>query len=783
LQLRVDGRTVTIHPDHFFIIGRSGHPDLRLRDSIVSRRHLVIGFKDCWFIEDLGSRNGVFLGDRRIERERITEPTSVRLGDPHTGPLLHLAPSAANVFPAPETPGSLGTLGAPGAPGAPTFASGQQVLQAPFPTTARTPTREEFGEALAALPAPPLLSVEPAPSLKHASALQSAHTLEPWTASRSDQPRSFAGAGLKVRDLEYRVKSGKQLLRDISIDAPRGTLTAIVGPSGAGKSTFAKALSGLTQPSAGQVTFDTIDVHTNYEKAKRLIGLVPQEDVIHNQLKLRRALTFAARLRLGRGRSATDRDSQVSRALSQLDLEAHVNTRISKLSGGQRKRASVALELLTEPAMLVLDEPTSGLDPALDRQLMTEFRSLADGGRSVLVITHSVACLDMCDQVLVLVPGGAPAFIGSEAAAFTHFGVADWSSIFEMLRNDPEGCAERWHASELTQHLHTQDVVRDRDQSQDQQHEPQQTQRHAPQQPAPTLNEAPAGRFVQFATLVRRQFALMLADRGYTVFLLALPFAVGLLPLVVPGDTGLTQVQRAKYMQEPQMILTLLTIGAIFMGISMSIRDLVGERSIFERERAVGLSPSAYLLAKVFTYNLIGVIGAIIIVWIATTIKRPPEGDGLLSLGAQTELTVSIAMTISSGILIGLMLSALISSQNQVMPVLVVVLMVQMVLNGGLIPLVDNGLLNGISQLVAARWSLAAGAASLDLPHLLTIADEAERLAAESSKPETDPMWKSEAARWWFSFSVLTLMAAVLLTAAWVKIRGGSLRRCRQSLV
>lgn len=793
LQLTFDGHTVEVTSDRFFIIGRSGHPDLLVPAQIVSRRHMVVGFKNGWFVEDLGSRNGVYLGGRRIERESIFGPTEVRLGDPYIGPLLTLVPEAASVqFGHTKTLSSriheptVGELGA-----ALRALPAPPLLPEPEVALSFVPTAS--GAVLAQVHAPPLLpdgeslgagaywspvnvgygdavgvGVEAAPVAGFArgpgvgTATETEHGVPVGTAGYAGhidaaparQRRTFAGDGLQIRDLGFRVKGGKQLLRDISLDAPRGTLTAIVGPSGAGKSTFAKALSGLTKPSEGQVIFDGLDVHAQYEQAKRLIGMVPQEDVIHGQLGLRRALGYAARLRLGADRTAADRRAQVDRALSQLDLEAHVGTRISKLSGGQRKRASVALELLTEPALLILDEPTSGLDPALDRQLMTEFRALADGGRSVLTITHSVACLDMCDQVLVLVPGGAPAFVGSEAEAFAHFDTDDWSNIFEMLKNDPQGCADRWRASEQANQVAQGRVA-----------------------PAlelaavPIASDRPVGRGAQFATLVRRQFALMAADRGYSFFLLALPFVIGLLPLVVPGNSGLTQVMQAKNAQEPQMILTLLTIGAIFMGISMSIRDLVGERSIFERERAVGLSTSAYLAAKILVYNLLGIFGAIVIVWIATTVKDAPEGDGVLGLSARTELTIGVALTISIGILIGLVLSALVSSQNQVMPVLIVVLMVQMVLNGGLIPLLDSDALNLLSKTVPARWGLSLGAVSLDMHHLLTIGDEVERLAAESSMPELDPLWKATAKKWWGAFTVLTLMAFVLAAAAWARTR------------
>ncbi|MBP1327098.1 ABC-type multidrug transport system ATPase subunit [Leucobacter exalbidus] len=734
LELIYGNDVRSLSPAQFFIVGRSNGADLRIDLPIVSRRHLVIGYKNGWYVEDLGSHNGVFVRGEKVERVALTEATEVRLGNAKNGPVLQLQPDAASVSAA----------------------------------ATRSLTPQEFSQMLRTVAAPPLLTgalealtvrAHHAPAASYAGAPPQpgaapvAGLAAPAGAARMAGPATLTG-GLEVRGLEFTVEGGKKLLRDITFDAGRGTLTAIVGPSGAGKSTFARAVSGLTKPSGGQVSFDGVDVHAQYDRAKSMIGMVPQEDVIHGQLKLLPALRYAAKLRLGSDVTPAEREAHVQRALAQLDLEAHIHTRISKLSGGQRKRASVALELLTEPAFLILDEPTSGLDPALDRQLMSEFRALANGGRTVLTITHSVACLDVCDQVLVLVPGGAPAFIGSEQSAFAYFNTIDWSNIFDLLKNDPQGCADRWLASVEARALAVEHSLK-------------------PAQPVPDT-EAPqraTSRPMQFFTLVQRQLSLMLADRGYTAFLIALPFVIGLLPLVVPGETGLTRVQGAKNAQEPQMILTLLTIGAVFMGISMSIRDLVGERSIYERERAVGLSTSAYLAAKIFVYVLLGIAGSIIIVTISSLLKDPPTGDGVLGLGARTELTIGIAVTISVGVLIGLLLSALVSSQNQVMPVLIVVLMVQMVLNGGLIPLIDSGLLNSISMTVPARWSMSMGAVSIDMHHLLSIADEVERAAAANSMPELDPMWNPNALRWWLAAGVLSAMSALMVAVTWWRTR------------
>jgi len=205
---------------------------------------------------------------------------------------------------------------------------------------------------------------------------------------------------------------GHHLLTDISFTARPGSLTAVIGPSGAGKSTLIKLLGGQSNPTEGVVVFDGHDLHADYASLRSRIGLVPQDDVVHRSLTVSQALRYAAELRLPPDTSRADRHALVDRVLAELELTEHRNKRVDTLSGGQRKRASVAMELLTGPSLLILDEPTSGLDPALDRQVMTMLRKLADAGRVVIVVTHSLTHLNLCDQVLLLAPGGKTAYAG-----------------------------------------------------------------------------------------------------------------------------------------------------------------------------------------------------------------------------------------------------------------------------------------------------------------------------------------------------------------------------------
>ena len=249
--------------------------------------------------------------------------------------------------------------------------------------------------------------------------------------------------GLEVNGVHFRI-DGKELLDGISLTARPGTLTAIIGGSGAGKTTLSRLIAGYTRPSAGTVTFEGHNIHAEYATMRSRIGMVPQDDVVHRQLTVNQALGYAAELRLPPDTSKEERAQVVAQVLEELDLTKHADTRVDKLSGGQRKRASVALELLTQPSLLLLDEPTSGLDPALDRQVMLMLRQLADAGRVVLVVTHSVSYLDVCDQILLIAPGGKTAFNGPPSQVGEALGTTNWADIFANVGADPDEANRRF---------------------------------------------------------------------------------------------------------------------------------------------------------------------------------------------------------------------------------------------------------------------------------------------------------------------------------------------------
>ena len=566
-------------------------------------------------------------------------------------------------------------------------------------------------------------------------------------ARRNETEAATRTGGLDVHGVTWIIEGNKTLLDNISISARPGTLTAIIGPSGAGKSTLARLVAGYTHPTTGTVTFEGHNIHSEYASLRSRIGMVPQDDVVHGQLTVQQALMYAAELRLPPDTTKADRAQVVAQVLEELEMTDHVDTRVDKLSGGQRKRASVALELLTGPSLLILDEPTSGLDPALDRQVMTMLRQLADAGRVVLVVTHSLTYLDVCDEVLLLA-GGKTAFYGPPSQIGPSMGTTNWADIFSSVAGDPEAANRRFLA----------------------QHGPP-----PPQPPAekPTDLGKPTRTSVrkQFSTIARRQMRLIVSDRGYFIFLAVLPFIMGVLSLSVPGNVGfgvpVPAIHGGEAPNEPGQILVLLNVGAIFMGTALTIRALISERAIFHREQAVGLSTSAYIFAKVFVYAGFALLQSAVVV--AINILGKKWGPGAVTSGAvignrTLELYVDVAACCVAAAMVGLALSALAKSNEQIMPLLVIAIMSQLVFQGGMIPVTGRAVLDQLSWFTPARWGFACTASTIDLI----------RLVPGPLTPQ-DSHWKHTAGAWLFDMAMLgAICIGYLSFVRWkIRLKGG----------
>ncbi|MDT3441543.1 FHA domain-containing protein [Pseudofrankia sp. BMG5.37] len=509
-----------------------------------------------------------------------------------------------------------------------------------------------------------------------------------------------------------------RLLHDVSFRLPGRSLLAVIGPSGAGKSTLLGALTGFRPANVGAVRYGGRDLYAEYDELRRRIGYVPQDDILHTSLTVRQALEYGAQLRFPAETTRQERGARVDAVLAELGLAGGpADRQVAKLSGGQRKRTSVALELLTQPTLLYLDEPTSGLDPGLDKEVMESLRRLADGGRTVVVVTHSVAQLELCDYVLVLAKGGHVAYFGPPQHALPFLGEADWADAFRALQTT-EGSTDvvrRYRAS--SHFIQGATVVP--------------TARPRPVA-LPSIRQQSV--FAQLGTLSRRYLRVIVSDRSYLRLVIAYPFVLGLIPRVMDAPFGLTARPTGMPNRQVEPILLVLVLCICFMGAANAVREIVKEREIYRRERGIGLSTTAYLGSKICVLALVTAVQSAIVT--AIGLAGRTSAVGVVSSYPLLELLAVVTATALASTMLGLMISALVDDADKTMPLLVLVSMAQIVFAGVLMRVTGRIGLEQVSYVFPARWGFAGLASATNLV-------DVEKLDDPRFNPEfvLDPLW------------------------------------------
>ncbi|MYX77118.1 ABC transporter ATP-binding protein/permease [Streptomyces sp. SID3915] len=561
-----------------------------------------------------------------------------------------------------------------------------------------------------------------------------------------DRLEEFVDTGevsFSARHLTVTVDGGKNILKDVSFGVPEKSLVAVIGPSGSGKSTLLKALTGYRPANQGDVLYDNRNLYKQFAELRQRIGLVPQDDILHKELTVSKALGYAAKLRFPADTTEAERTARIHEVLAELKLDIHKDKKVTSLSGGQRKRVSVALELLTKPSLIFLDEPTSGLDPGMDRDVMQLLRGLADDGRTVLVVTHSVAELAICDKLLVMAPGGSVAYFGPPEEALNFFGYTSWADVFSAFENYRDyDWAGRWRGSQHYQ-MYAADIDAVAAQSV---HMPPAQQMRPPK---------PQGWTAQLLTLMRRYISVIASDKGFLALMVILPAVLGLVSVVIPAEFGLAapDVAGKRFNSKAGTILLILAVGMCFAGSANSVRELIKERVIYERERATGLSRSAYLTSKVIVLGVITALQGVIICGIGLSTRKLPE-EGLF-MSPAVEICLAIIALGFTSMMVGLMISALVKTAEKTMPLLVMFAIVQVVFTGVLFQLYGSPGLEQFAWLMPSRWAVAAAGATLDLAHLMPPWDT-------DNPTDLDPLWESSAGQWGMNIAVLLLMAVVL---------------------
>jgi len=564
---------------------------------------------------------------------------------------------------------------------------------------------------------------------------------------------------LVVADLDAVTDLGKARLTHMSFSQRSNTVLAVLGPSGSGKSSLLAALLGELPTASGSLYFRAMNLRTHSAQVRTELGFVPQDDSLYTTLTVEQLLTFSDRLR-GPRDSKAGRSLRVIDVCTRLGIANELHALVSRLSGGQRKRVSIALEVLTGRRLLLLDEPTSGLDPATDRDVMALLRTLARDDRTVMVITHSTDHLTLTDQVLVVSTGGQPVYSGPPSDVLADLTASNYAELMGRLAHEPTAAKDALtYRNSPAASLARQQAQALRQQAQ-----------HGPQS-EPTQRR-PHDRFGrQLAVLVHRQIALALTrapvrhapnrwKKTQAAAVVAMPIlvaAVGAwLAGLVSGTDGLgpSHLTTASSGAAVSLLITLCMLS----GQALTYSDITAEYTPIKREHRTGTITAAVVLSKWLVFACIAAVQALVITVVFVVIRPAPVHAA--ALGPVPDLFIDLAATSIAAMSAGLLISVLARRLEQAVALATAAAIAQVALSGGMSDLASKPWpLQAAAWLLPARWGFAATASSVDL-----------RAISPATPP--DALWDHSHGQWINDLAILgalsllfTATATILLTA------------------
>lgn len=548
------------------------------------------------------------------------------------------------------------------------------------------------------------------------------------------------------------VANKRMILSEISMTVNPGEFVALVGGSGAGKSTLMKAMNGYEPANHGQLLMDGEPLYGKIDLYRNQMGYVPQDDIIHRELPVKLALWYAAKLRLPDARPA-EIQARIQDALRAVEMTEHAEKPVRVLSGGQRKRVSIAVELLARPTLFFLDEPTSGLDPGLEKKMMYDLNRLADEGRTVVLVTHATANIEQCDHVAFLTQGWL-SYYGPPNEALGFFGVRDFSDIYLKLNQEidpsrgkavppelqpyynPQGPSRKTYSGIIWAHVYRNSPLFKKFVA-DRQSQLRSVGTDFGSAAAPSRRSKDS--FIrQMLILARRQFDLIRFDwRTLFILLLMLPMLGVLFAMVSseqdlvgrPGtiaqidaaltseleEGGLELDEKIDYIPsvDAELLITMIALALTQGGTFAAAYEIVKERAIFKREKAVNLKATAYVLSKMIILGIFAIfqVGAFLLM-LAIVVDFGFRG-AIIDLGI-LELFISLYLAVLASIAFGLFISAIVPSQDVVLYAILAQLFIQIILTGTLFPL-DN---SPASVMVPGYWAAVSAGSTVDLPAL-----------------------------------------------------------------
>ncbi|MBD0370226.1 MAG: FHA domain-containing protein [Pyrinomonadaceae bacterium] len=502
-----------------------------------------------------------------------------------------------------------------------------------------------------------------------------------------------------------------KLLDDIDLVIQPNEFVGLLGPSGAGKSTLMDALNGMRPATSGNVLVNNLDLYQHFDSHKQSIGYVPQDDIIHRELTVYRTLYYVAYLRLSRDVTEPEIDMLVGQVMDVTGLSERRDVPVGQLSGGQRKRVSIAVELITKPSVIFLDEPTSGLDPATEEKIMKLFRQIAESGRTVILTTHAMENVRLFDKIVVLMRGKL-VWYGAPHEALQHVKASSFKDLYDKLEAQiadeinrlpplPANAAPQQLQARKQEKEQIAEKVAEGWKARFKQTEQykrliQQPLAQVTTQSASAVVTAPrrhtvTDRIWQWKTLAQRYYEVLSRDKLNLLILFGQAPIIAILTALVVG---------AKSPRDfPYFMLALV---AIWFGTSIAAREIIRERAIYNRERMVNLGILPYIGSKLLVLSVIVGVQCVLLFLMLKLfglvgwMKMPGEFYGL----PQLALMILTGMV---GIAIGLFISALVKT-SEMATSLVPLILIPQILFSGLVG-VPKGVSKYVGVLMPATWS------------------------------------------------------------------------------
>lgn len=502
---------------------------------------------------------------------------------------------------------------------------------------------------------------------------------------------TVSGVSLSLENISKTVHSGsgqKKILNQVFCDIGSNEFVAIIGGSGAGKTTVMNAMSGFDDEISGRVYCNGIDLRKNFNTLKNMIGFVPQQDIIYENLKLHKMLYYTAKMKMPPDTSREERERRIRKVLEMVDLTAHANTFIRKLSGGQKKRASIAVELLADPGLFFLDEPTSGLDPDTEQSLMHTLARLSKSeGKTIIMVTHTTQSIHLCDKVIFMGPGGRICYCGPPSEINQYFGKRDLVEVY----NELAGNVDNWNGYYLQNYMQAKSgkgAVTGQSLAQGQE----------------KLVKLSAGRRVsavrQLGVLTARYMNLIVNDLSRLLLLLIQPVAIAFLLLLVAQEGTFVNYDDTK------SILFALSCSGIWIGLFNTIQEVCKERPILKREYMGNLKLPCYVLSKYIVQGLICILQATLLTTIFLNLLKNGAASGAIwESKPGMEIWLTMVLTIYASASMGLIVSSLVRNADRAMAFAPFVLIVQLLFSGVLFDLGD-GAVKQISKITVSRWAM-----------------------------------------------------------------------------